>query len=274
MPPAAPTKNLFASHVCPLNRKPVSASLTRRQAAKLLSPDAADGATSGRGESVVRTYEQLRELIVRGRLAPGSRIVESEIAGRLGVSRTPVRSALHRLQQEGYIASGDGAKEQRLVIAPLTQDDARELFHIVGQLEGLAARRAAELPLPERTALVRNLEQLNEELAETARVSRPDQLRIFELDTAFHRAYVTAGAGSRLLALHDAIKPQSDRYIRLYISSLVDEIVTSVKEHAVIIRRIKDGAALAAQSAVDTNWRNAALRLEKVIAALGERGSW
>lgn len=223
---------------------------------------------------MVRAYELLRELIVCGRLAPGSRIVESEIAGRLGLSRTPIRSALHRLQQEGYIASGDGAKEQRLVIAPLTQGDARELFHIVGQLEGLAARGAAELPLPARAALVRTLEQLNEELAETARVSRPDQLRIFELDTAFHRAYVIAGAGSRLLALHDAIKPQSDRYIRLYVSSLVDEIVTSVREHAVIIRQIEDGAALAAQTAVDTNWRNAALRLEKVIEALGERGSW
>ena len=258
----------------PTDRKPRPAPLTRRRVAKPLATVADDSAESGRGETITRAYEQLRELIIKGRLAPGSRIVESEIANRLGVSRTPVRSALHRLQQEGYIASGDGVREQRLAIAPLTQGDARELFQIVGQLEGLAARCAAALPAPLRTDLVRTLQQLNAELAEAARVPRPDQLRIFEIDNAFHRAYVAGAAGPRLLALHDAIKPQSERYIRLYISSLVDEIVTSVAEHAVIIRQIKTGDALAAQSAVDTNWRNAALRLEKVIGTLGERGSW
>jgi len=235
---------------------------------------AAEGTVAGRGESVARAYAQLRELIVWGRLAPGSRIIESDIAARLGVSRTPIRSALHRLQQEGYIVASDGAKEQRLVVAPLTFDDARELFLIVGQLEGLAARQAAELPTPERTALVRQLRQLNDELARAARVAHPDQLRIFELDTAFHRAYVEGGAGPRLRALHDATKPQSERYVRLYVSGLVDEIDKSVTEHERIVRHIEDGNAAEAESAVDTNWRNAAQRFGRVITAFGERGSW
>lgn len=263
----------FPIYVSPANHKPPPSTSTRRQTAKPRTAPGG-GAATGRGESVVRAYEQLRELIVCGRLAPGSRIIESEIAERLGVSRTPVRSALHRLQQEGYIASGDAAREQRLVIAPLTHDDARELFYIIGELEGLAAHGAAGLAVKLRTELVRKLRQLNAELGEAAIVPRPDQLRIFELDTAFHHAYVAAGAGPRLLSLHDAIKPQGDRYIRLYVSSLVDEILTSVQEHAVIIRQIEEGKALAAQSAVVTNWRNAALRLDKVIATLGERGSW
>ena len=228
----------------------------------------------GRGESVARAYDQLRELIVWGRLAPGSRIVESEIADRLGVSRTPARSALHRLQQEGYVTALDRAKERRLVVAPLTQSDARELFHVVGQLEGMAARQAAELPAPARAALAYKLRALNAGLADAAHVARPDPLRIFDLDTAFHRAYVEAGAGARLLALHDSIKPQAERYIRLYISSLVDEIATSVVEHEVIVRHIENGAPMAAHEAVDTNWRNAAVRLSKVIDAHGERGSW
>jgi DNA-binding GntR family transcriptional regulator len=233
----------------------------------------ADGA-SGRGESVARAYDQVRELIVWGRLSPGSRIVESEIADRLGLSRTPTRSALHRLQQEGYVTAFNRGKERRLIVAPLTQDDARELFHIVGQLEGLAARSAAELPAARRAEVVNRLEELNRDLAQAAREPRPDPLRIFDLDTAFHRTYVESGAGSRLLALHDAIKPQAERYIRLYISSLVDEITTSVEEHDTIIRHIGDGDPLAARQAVDTNWSNAALRLSKVIGTLGERGSW
>lgn len=229
---------------------------------------------SGRGDVVAKTYERLREFIVRGQLAPGSRVVESDIAARLGVSRTPARSALHRLQQEGYIVSGDGARDNRLVIAPLTQEDARELFLIIGLLEGLAAREAAELPAKKRSDLVHDLRQLNKDLSEEAGCPRPDQLRLFALDTSFHRQYVIAAAGKRLMSLHDAIKPQGERYIRLYISSLSDEIATSVKEHAAIIAQIEKGDSLAAQSAVDKNWRNAASRLKNVIDALGERGSW
>ena len=229
---------------------------------------------AGRGESVARAYDQLRDLIVWGRLAPGSRIVESEVADRLGVSRTPTRSALHRLQQEGYVTAPDRAKERRLVVAPLTQEDARELFHIVGQLEALAARTAAEMPPPRRSALVKQLRQLNRDLAAAARGTRPDPLRIFDLDTAFHRTYVDGGAGPRLRALHAAIKPQAERYIRLYISSLVDDIATSVEEHDIIVRHLEAGESLATQQAVDTNWRNAALRLSRVIDTLGERGSW
>ena len=240
------------------------------------APDEAAPAGSAvtRGESVGRAYAQLRELIVQGRLAPGTRIVESDIAVRLGVSRTPTRSALHRLQQEGYIVGSDGTKEQRLVVAPLTQGDARELFLIVGQLEALAARHAAELPKAARSVLATALRTLNDDLGRVARATRPDAMRIFELDTAFHHAYVEGAGGPRLLALHDAIKPQSERYIRLYISSLVDEIDTSVAEHAEIIRHIEAGKPALAQAAVDTNWRNAAARLGRVIAALGERGSW
>jgi len=228
----------------------------------------------GRGEAISRAYDQLRELIVRGRLAPGSRVVESDLAARLGLSRTPTRSALHRLQQEGYVTAPDRLTERRLIVAPLTQDDARELFLIVGTLEGLAARCSADLPAAERTRLVRRLREINLELAKAARGARPDPLRIFDLDTAFHFAYVEEGAGPRLLALHGAIKPQAERYIRLYITSLVDEIATSVEEHNVVIRRIADGDASGAQQAVDTNWRNAAARLASVIATLGERGSW
>lgn len=227
-----------------------------------------------RGDRIARTYEQLRELIIWGRLAPGSRVIESDIATRLDVSRTPVRSALHRLQQEGYISSIGRRKEQRLVIAPLTQEDARELFDIVGELEGLAARGLATREPDARSAVVGELRHLNDQLTLAARVPRPDALRIFDLDTTFHRRYVEGGAGPRLLALHDAVKPQAERYVRLYTSALVDEIAKSVEEHAAIIERIDSGNADGAQRAVIRNWRNAAARLSRVIATLGERGSW
>jgi DNA-binding GntR family transcriptional regulator len=227
-----------------------------------------------RGDRIARTYEQLRELIIWGRLAPGSRVIESDIASRLGVSRTPVRSALHRLQQEGYISSIGRRKEQRLVIAPLTQEDARELFDIVGELEGLAARGLASREAEARSAIVAELRHLNNQLAVAAEAPRPDALKIFDLDTTFHRRYVEGGAGPRLISLHDAVKPQAERYVRLYTSALVDELAKSVDEHSVIVDRIDSGNADGAQRAVIRNWRNAAARLSRVIATLGERGSW
>lgn len=248
----------------------------RRGAVRALAVETgeADTSTTARGESITRAYDQLREIIVRGRLAPGTRIIEAEIATRLGVSRTPARSALHRLQQEGYVVALSRAKESRLIVSPLTQDDARELFDIVGQLEGLAARGAAAAGAAQRKLLVRRLRRLNADLAAAARKRRPDPMALFDIDTTFHRAYVEAGAGPRLLALHDATKPQAERYVRLYISALLDEIITSVGEHEVIVRSIESGDPLAAQQAVDSNWRNAALRLSQVIESLGERGSW
>ena len=239
-----------------------------------VAPSDAPPEAFGRGESVGRAYDQLRGLIVRGLLAPGSRIIESEISERLGVSRTPVRSALHRLQQEGYVAALERGRERRLIVAPLTHDDARELFHIVGQLEALAARAAAERPPAAREALVAELRRLNAGLAALARAARPEPLRVFDLDMAFHRSYVAAGAGPRLLALHDAIKPQAERYIRLYTNSLTDAVRTSVDEHATIVAALAAGSPEEAQGAVETNWRNAAARLGRVIATLGERGSW
>ncbi|HUQ83936.1 MAG TPA: GntR family transcriptional regulator [Gemmatimonadaceae bacterium] len=257
-------------------RRPVpAAQVERRRSRTVVIEDQESAAgTTSRGERISRAYEQVRQMIVWGRLAPGTRIVEAEIAKRLGVSRTPTRSAIHRLQQEGYVTALDRAKERRLIVAPLTQEDARELFDIVGQLEGLAARGAAALGTKPRAALVQKLRRMNSDLGSAARQRRPDPMGLFDLDMAFHRAYVEAGAGPRLLALHEATKPQAERYIRLYISSLVDEIATSVGEHDVIVRRIEAGDTIAAERAVDENWENAARRLSKVIEALGERGSW
>lgn len=229
---------------------------------------------AARGDRVTQAYHQLRELIVWGRLAPGTRIIETDVANRLGVSRTPVRSALQRLQQEGYIITSGTGQQSRLSVAPLTREDARELFAIVAHIEGLAAEWAAGRDDRARTRTVRELERTNQELATTATEKKPDHHRIFELDQAFHRTYVEGGAGPRLLALHKAIKPQSERYVRLYISALVDQIGTSVVEHEAIVEAIREGDPAAAKECVMVNWRNAADRLSEVIEHMGERGIW
>lgn len=237
---------------------------------------AGNGATAlddDRSDSVWRVYRELRQHIVSGQLPPGARIAERVVADRLGLSRTPVRSALHRLQQEGFVDSYGRGRDQRLVVTPLTQEDGREIMLIVGHLEGLAARTAAQLGNARRSQVVRRLRELNRAMAAESRLPVTGG-RFFDLDQAFHNGYVEDVIGPRLRALHTAIKPQVERYSRLYVRTLQDELATSVREHEAIIRAIAAGDPTAAQRAVETNWRNAADRLTRVIAEHGERGSW
>lgn len=220
-------------------------------------------------------FERVRELIVRGKLAPGSRVIEADLASRLGVSRTPLRYALHRLRQEGYItaSSGNGSKA-RLAVAPLTQDDARELYQILGRLEGLAAWSAARLEPQTRAALVDKFRHFNEGLRELAETKLAEPNRTFDLDMNFHQAIVDTGAGPRLRAIHDAIKPQVERYWRLYSSAMVDRLDISVSEHNAILECVQKGDAGGAERAMEATWRNGSERLRRVIEMLGENGTW
>lgn len=247
---------------------------TRRRPIRQHSLDRADSsAADATADKVARVYEELRALMVSWQLPPGVRIVERSVVTRMGTSRTPVRSALHRLMQEGFVASVGRAGHQRLIVAPLTPGDGREVFLIVGHLEGLAAREAAVLPPARRKALARLLHGINRSLAAEARV-RGTPSSLFNLDYAFHQAYVENVAGPRLVALYRAIKPQVERYARLYVSVLLDQLPTSVKEHDAVIKAIASGNPDAAQYAAETNWRNAAERLMRVMAENGTHGFW
>jgi DNA-binding GntR family transcriptional regulator len=228
---------------------------------------------SGAGERANKLYDSLRNMIVRGQLAPGSRIVETEVAERFGVSRTPVRAAFQRLEREGYVIASP-THQARMTVAPLTREDVGELLEIVGELEGLAARSAAVLPDSERERLAKDLTTLNADFrrAASARGAQPGKL--YELDEKFHRRYVEAGAGSRLRSLHDAVKPQAERYIRMYIALLLDTVATAGTEHDAIVEAIRTGNSSAAQRAVQTNWRHAADRLARAIEVMGEQGNW
>jgi len=225
-------------------------------------------------DRTTRIYGELRELIVRGRLAPGTRIIESELATRLQVSRTPVRAALQRLTQEGYVVGTGSGKQIRLSVSPLTEEDARELFEIVGELEGIAARELASRPVSERDGIVEELRDVDARLLEAADQVPPDSDRLFDLFTHFHNRLVEAGAGPRLEVLHRSVKPQADRYRRLYSSTQVARIRASVEEHGAILDAVAEGQKDRAADAVRTNWGNAADRLGEAIRRSGELGSW
>jgi DNA-binding GntR family transcriptional regulator len=231
-------------------------------------------ATAPHGSRPEQVYVRLRDLIVQVLLSPGSRIIETEIATRLGVSRTPVREALQRLQQEGFVNGTPGAQQSRLTVAPLTRADVHELLNVVGALEGLGAYEAASLDESRRRALAADLRAINDEFFKAGRKSPPEHSALYDSDDRFHRRIVEACGGPRLLALHDSVKPQAERYIRMYISMLTGDIASSVAEHEAITAAIEAGKSQAAQDAIAVNWRHASERLSKVIEVAGERGSW
>src|ERR687884_94343 len=92
-----------------------------------------------RNASVAAT-EVIREAIVDGRLAPGARLKEEELARELGISRTPIREALLILQAEGLV---DAAPNRGATVRAHTAQDLDDLYQLRALLEGFAARRAA-----------------------------------------------------------------------------------------------------------------------------------
>lgn len=102
-------------------------------------------------DAQARTYElvlnRLRDAIVGGTLRPGEQIKTEDIAKDLGVSRMPVREALHRLEVEGLVVM---RPYRGIVVAPLTAEGVRHAYELMAVIEGLAARKAAEY-IPDKT---------------------------------------------------------------------------------------------------------------------------
>ena len=239
----------------------------------LKKPSKANDSNKRQDTTVLQALQQVRELIVLGKLSPGTRIVEEELAQRLNVSRTPVRAVLQWLQQEGYVREQRTATKSRMIVSPLTKEDAAELYSVIGRLEGLAGRITAMLPKPERVSIIQRLEILNRQLSDV-RTKPSKHGAIFDIDRDFHRLIVESGAGPRLRAWHQTIEPQVERYWRLYASSITTNLQLSVNEHQDIITALAEGNADRMERSLQLNWENGCERVAKIMDVFGERGSW
>ena len=226
------------------------------------------------GTSLITAFREIRELIVHGRLSPGTWILEADLAERLNMSRTPVRGAIQWLQREGYVLEHRNVSKSRMIVAPLTKEDASELYMIIGSLEGIAGRGVARLAQGQRKQIAGQLRVLNGRLDAIASGQNCHPGEIFEIDRDFHRLIVKYGAGPRLTTLHGGVEPQTERYWRLYASSIIKDLHISVEEHKEIIRAVEAADADAVDTALKQNWLKGAERLCHVIDIFGERGSW
>jgi len=227
-----------------------------------------------RGTSLTAAFQMLRKLIVLGQLSPGSWIVEADLAKRLGLSRTPIRGALQWLHREGYVIENRENTKARMLVAPLTKEDARELYTIVGHLEALAGSLTASFPPERREKLADDLAALNNQLNEIATRQPVDPRGVFDLDEAFHSRLMDEAAGPRLRSLYNSVRPQVERYWRLYASTIINELHRSVTEHNEIVEAIRKGDSGAIEHALQKNWINGLQRISGLIDVFGERGSW
>jgi DNA-binding GntR family transcriptional regulator len=182
-----------------------------------------------------RAYGALRDAIVDGTLAPGERLRDQELCEWLGLSRTPVRDALGRLEQDGLVET----EPQRFTrVAPLDRRAARDAFPIVAAVHALAA----ELGVPRLVAA-----DLNRMRAANARFA--DALNDVDVDAAlaaddaFHAVLLTASANAELTGVLDRLMPRLRRLERLRFGSLAGR--ASVRQHEEI-------AAAAAANDVNT----------------------
>jgi len=219
-------------------------------------------------------YRRIRDLIVAGRLSPGSRLVETALADRLGVSRGAIRPALLRLRQEGLAIAPGSGRQARLVVAPLTRHDAVDLYSIVGELDGLAASLAAVADDTIHGPMMVSLQALQVQLERLNDHPEPDPITFLDLDREFHRAYVAAAGRPRLVVVYETFRPQLERYALLYAVHVVGQLTDAVREHGTIITAFAKKDPLASRDAVHHNWSRGVERLVAIIDRVGARGDW
>jgi DNA-binding GntR family transcriptional regulator len=133
---------------------------------------------------------KLREEIIRGRLAPGQRIIEGSWARHFGVAQTSVREAINLLIGEGFVTKASGRSAR---VTSYSESDIAQIYELRGALEGYAARLAAE-----RQA---DVTPLQEALKEMRRATRSGEIRLLiEADLRFHLSLCELSGNSLLLA--------------------------------------------------------------------------
>jgi DNA-binding GntR family transcriptional regulator len=194
------------------------------------------------------------ERIVRGELAPGVRIKESRLAEELGTSRTPLREALIKLEQEGFVRS---ELAHGFSVEPLSGREVRETYPLLWTLEGLALRSSGAALYP----LLGELSRINTALAN----SREPEERL-RLDTQWHETLLSTCPNRRLNGIIVGLRTAIRRYEHLFMSD-AELVVESVHQHRQIIEALQVRDVERAERILTENWR---VSMELLLVRLGE----
>lgn len=175
-------------------------------------------------------YERLRTAIVQGAIRPNERLIETELAERLDVSRTPVRESLLRLAGDGLIAS----YRRGWVVREHSEKEIREVYEVRAALEGFAARLAAERASDEE---LRQIAMIHQDYIDS--VNKTARGQLIEHNDAFHEA-VIATARNQLLA--ERIHANSQYYFIHRIAGFLsdEEVRNSIEGHSRLVSALMD----------------------------------
>lgn len=150
-----------------------------------------------KGSLYEQTYQALRDVVLSGELVPGSRLIETELAKQLQVSRTPIREALRQLQREELLVVGTSGGLQ---VPIFTQQDAAHLYDCRLALEQMAVRGACESATD---ADLTELETLVNDADRAVGAAQPQHL--LDLDYRFHHCIAASTRNSWLVSLLDHV---------------------------------------------------------------------
>jgi len=202
-----------------------------------------------------QVYERLKSEILSGTLLPGDWVRELDVAAELEVSRTPVREAVRRLAQEGLLelVANRGVK-----VRHLSSTDVMDVYELREVLEGIAARKAAQLASRD------GVEQLEKYLEVIERTPPEQTAAHIVADDDFHMAVVKLAGSS---ALYDVISMLSDRVTRAKIltrNTNASELTRD--QHRQVVAAIAAGAATEAERAMRNHIRTYRQVLEEMLS--------
>jgi DNA-binding GntR family transcriptional regulator len=175
-------------------------------------------------------YESLRQTILKGELVPNSRVIESRVAKALGISRTPVREAIHKLEREGLLRQYPTGG---FFVVGLTRGDIEETFGIRSVLESYAARLATIKHQPEQ---ISPLEARIERFQECLDVGRLEMLP--RLNTEFHDLLYALSQSPRLVKMINDLRDQIYRF-RQVILKKERMAMASNRDHLLMLEFIR-----------------------------------
>ena len=183
-------------------------------------------------------YAQLKEDIFDFRLVPGDRFSEAEVAERLGISRTPVREALFRLQREGYL---DVTARSGWVVLPLDFEQFDHLYDLRMVLETTAVRRLCDRVAANDERPASNRDDALESLRKVWLIAPEDRLtdgrRVAEIDEDFYTALVAAAGNPEIARVHREVTERI-RIIRRLDFTQAIRVDRTYEEHGKILRAV------------------------------------
>jgi|SRR5580704_5764925 DNA-binding GntR family transcriptional regulator len=197
-----------------------------------------------RGEEA---YQKIRRCILRGEFAPAASLSEYGLAAQLKLSRTPVREALTRLEQDGMVHTITG---RGTFVAQLTPHDVMEIYEVREQLESYAARVAAERM---DTAGICELEHVIQRMHEGAAAGYANET--FETDINLHKSILQATQNNRMIAILATLDDQMHR-IRSMWPRTPRWLDGTLAEHESIVERIKNRDPNGAEAAMRNHLRS------------------